>query len=362
MTSVDICKTVINSRRGIGKSQQQNKSLRAIAKEHQASQERKKPSLFNVRVQILTLLAAISVPIASWSQDINTSSSKPNTAESVSEEDSVNSSSSVLQELLELPLDNSLLLPQHVLLQHEYLPSDNSGQTSTNIRAASLLKTPAAWRDVITTNPKILTKLVYSSPHVEDGKLSGYQFSPKQSPESRKLFELLGLQAYDIITRVNNIDLNSKSQAFSAIRTAVKAEELELMLLRQGVEVQVTISFNENSSQASKSNPSVNSPKHTGALRSKRKKSVKYFFVTPYEEDGKLRGYRVSLEKNSENLKKYDTLPIHEGDIITSVNDIALSNKKTAIATLKNALKAQLIKLTVLRDGAKVHILLSLEN
>lgn len=99
---------------------------------------------------------------------------------------------------------------------------------------------PRELRDTLARNPAMLGRVVAAEPYQENGKLVGYRITPKQNPE---ILEAQGIVAGDVITRVNNIQLNSQKQGIRALRNAVKAENLEVVVLRDGVEVPVNISL-----------------------------------------------------------------------------------------------------------------------
>jgi len=99
---------------------------------------------------------------------------------------------------------------------------------------------PGALRDTLARNPAMLGRIVAAEPYQENGKLVGYRITPKQNPE---ILEAQGIVAGDVITRVNNIQLNSQKQGIRALRNAVKAQALEVTVLRDGVEVPLSISL-----------------------------------------------------------------------------------------------------------------------
>ena len=99
---------------------------------------------------------------------------------------------------------------------------------------------PGELRDTLARNPAILGRIVAAEPYQENGKLLGYRITPKQNPE---ILEAQGIVAGDVITRVNNIQLNSQKQGIRALRNAVKAENLEVTILRDGIEVPISISL-----------------------------------------------------------------------------------------------------------------------
>lgn len=101
---------------------------------------------------------------------------------------------------------------------------------------------PGEIRDYLARNPALLGRIVAAEPYQENGKLIGYKITPKQNPE---ILEAQGIVAGDVITRVNNIQINSQKQGIRALRNVVKAEQLEVMVLRDGVEVPLSISLTQ---------------------------------------------------------------------------------------------------------------------
>jgi len=117
----------------------------------------------------------------------------------------------------------------------------NSEQSEQDLSQPIELPTnPRELRDTLARNPSMLGRVVAAEPYQENGKLVGYRITPKQNPE---ILEAQGIVAGDIITRVNNIQLNSQKQGIRALRNAVKAENLEVVILRDGIEVPISISL-----------------------------------------------------------------------------------------------------------------------
>lgn len=108
--------------------------------------------------------------------------------------------------------------------------------------AIDLPTTPTELRQLFIEKPSLLGRVVATAPYQENGKLIGYQITPKQNPE---ILEAQGIYGGDVITSVNGIALNSQKQAMRALRNAVRAPTLELVLLRDGVEVAATISLTQ---------------------------------------------------------------------------------------------------------------------
>ena len=101
---------------------------------------------------------------------------------------------------------------------------------------------PGQLRDTLARNPSMLGRVVAAEPYQENGKLVGYRITPKQNPE---ILEAQGIVAGDVITRVNDIQLNSQKQGIRALRNAVKAESLAVTVLRDGVEIPINISLSQ---------------------------------------------------------------------------------------------------------------------
>ncbi len=125
-------------------------------------------------------------------------------------------------------------------------------RAATNTRTAQTTQTedlsqplvlptnPGELRDTLARNPSMLARVVAAEPYQENGKLVGYRITPKQNPE---ILEAQGIVAGDVITRVNNIQLNSQKQGIRALRNAVKAENLAVTVLRDGIEIPLNISL-----------------------------------------------------------------------------------------------------------------------
>lgn len=139
-----------------------------------------------------------------------------------------------------------LLLPENVrpIAMRPIETVDSNAQLSNdqNDQPIDLPTNPGALRDTLARNPSMLGRVVAAEPYQENGKLVGYRLTPKQNPE---ILEAQGIIAGDIITRVNDIQLNSQKQGIRALRNAVKAESLEVVVLRGGVEVPISISLTQ---------------------------------------------------------------------------------------------------------------------
>jgi len=147
------------------------------------------------------------------------------------------------EEILKLP-ENVQPIATRPIQQTNTAQASNTGGPAPGSedfgQPVELPQSPGALRDTLARNPSLLGRVVAAEPYQENGKLLGYRITPKQNPE---ILEAQGIIAGDVITRVNNIQLNSQKQGIRALRNAVKAENLEVVVLRDGVEVPLSISL-----------------------------------------------------------------------------------------------------------------------
>ena len=66
---------------------------------------------------------------------------------------------------------------------------------------------------------------------MNDGELIGYRLSPGKEPE---LFKSAGLQAGDVITQINGLDLTDLQQSQEALSELRNAQNIELTIIRDG--------------------------------------------------------------------------------------------------------------------------------
>jgi general secretion pathway protein C len=107
---------------------------------------------------------------------------------------------------------------------------------------AGLPSQPGELRDHLIKNPAELAKLVAAQPHRENGRLVGYKLSPKQG--GQEFLSNFGVLPDDVITKVNGVALTSQKRGIRALRKLIKADTVELTVLRNGTEVPVNIPLN----------------------------------------------------------------------------------------------------------------------
>ncbi len=101
-----------------------------------------------------------------------------------------------------------------------------------------LPESPKEIRDTLARNPAMLNKLVSAVPYRENGRILGYRLTPKQSGG---LLETNGILPGDVVTRVNGIALANQKNGIRALRKLVKATSVDLTILRDGVELPISI-------------------------------------------------------------------------------------------------------------------------
>lgn len=76
-----------------------------------------------------------------------------------------------------------------------------------------------------------------------------------------------------------------------------------------------------------------------------------YAIPIPYNENGKLRGYRLQPQGDR---TLFDKMGLMENDVIVAVNGVELNNPSMGIKALRNLQQAKQIDLTVLRNGSEI--------
>lgn len=98
----------------------------------------------------------------------------------------------------------------------------------------------ANYRDRVLNNPTSLAEVIRITPAKEDGAMVGYRISPGKD---REQFEKLGLQANDVVTSINDIDLNEPSNALEVYKLMRTATEASFTIDRGGETLQVQVAL-----------------------------------------------------------------------------------------------------------------------
>ncbi len=135
--------------------------------------------------------------------------------------------------------DETLRLPENVAsLGVVKTVGNQSNQSSRNLEG--LPRQAKALRDRLVKEPSIMADLVTMRPYKRNGKLVGFRIQPKKDPE---LLASFGIQPGDVITSVNGIALTSNRQGITALGSLRKAKSVDLIVLRGGAEIPVSISL-----------------------------------------------------------------------------------------------------------------------
>lgn len=91
-------------------------------------------------------------------------------------------------------------------------------------------------------SPAKFTDFIAIQPHRENGEIAGYKVNPGKDPA---LFEAAGLQANDVLTEINGLDLTDIRQSMEAMKMLRNAEFLDITLSRDGVETTLSLELPE---------------------------------------------------------------------------------------------------------------------
>lgn len=94
-------------------------------------------------------------------------------------------------------------------------------------------------------NPEALKNAIRAVPANKNGEMIGYRISPGKKP---KAFALLGFKPNDIITHVNDIQLNGPKKVLQLYRLMETAEEANLMIQRDNRLIELRLAFERGNS------------------------------------------------------------------------------------------------------------------
>ena len=122
-----------------------------------------------------------------------------------------------------------------------------SGQQTLDKRYAPQVS--AALQDIrgkLNTDPASLTDVLSVQPLYVNGEMQGYRVGPGRD---RKLFARFGLQANDVVTAINGVQLNDPTQAFAMMNDLNSATELTITLSRGDQDVNLLLNLQPNPSE-----------------------------------------------------------------------------------------------------------------
>ncbi|WP_353572155.1 type II secretion system protein GspC [Candidatus Albibeggiatoa sp. nov. BB20] len=132
--------------------------------------------------------------------------------------------------------------PKHIVLQRNHKFESSKLREAEPIHSQTIAanNTPntqapenllAAYQRQLKTNPEALTQLARIRPAYDEGKLIGYRLDVGKD---KSLLSQFNLQVGDILTTVNDVELDSPLKGLSLIQQLSEADQLNLTVLRNG--------------------------------------------------------------------------------------------------------------------------------
>jgi general secretion pathway protein C len=140
-------------------------------------------------------------------------------------------------ELSEIQADKVILLRggryEILRLPRDTLTGDAGGSiisAADAMRVNTTSERLQSLRQTLRQNPKSLFGLVRTIPKKDDqGKMIGYILQPGREPE---LFEQLGLRPGDVVTRINDVNLDNLASGMQALRSVQGGDTVSMTVLR----------------------------------------------------------------------------------------------------------------------------------
>jgi general secretion pathway protein C len=134
--------------------------------------------------------------------------------------------------------DETLRLPVKSVLTVDGVAGKSLSRSSRSL--GDLPSSAKDLRDRLVKDPSLMADLATMRPYKRNGKLIGFRIQPKKDPA---LLASFGVQPGDVITSINGIELNSNRQGIVALGKLRRAKNVDLIILRGGAEVPVSISL-----------------------------------------------------------------------------------------------------------------------
>lgn len=88
--------------------------------------------------------------------------------------------------------------------------------------------------------PQALEDIALARPYVQNGQFVGFRLQPGRD---RRIFQQLGLNGGDILTEINGTRLSSPTQGLALLQELIDASQIDVRLLRNGVEIPLTFTL-----------------------------------------------------------------------------------------------------------------------
>jgi general secretion pathway protein C len=90
------------------------------------------------------------------------------------------------------------------------------------------------------TRPQALEDIAFASPYLQNGQFVGFRLREGRDP---KLLGQLGLRGGDVVIEINGSRLSSPVQGLTLVREVLGADQVNVRVLRGGVQVPLTFSL-----------------------------------------------------------------------------------------------------------------------
>jgi len=223
------------------------------------------------------------------------------------------------------------------------------------------------------------TKQSRSYQHISDAHLFGTfkqntaSVVKTEAPDTRLNLTLKGVLSatpMELATAIISLGKNGKEDIYSVGDKVSSASVVEIhadrVILNRGGKMETLRlpkdsddSFIKSSPTASRNRSGASRSESPGAVLSDIRKQIlknptsfgKYAIPVPYNENGKLRGYRLQPQGDS---TLFDSVGLNPDDVLIAINGVELNNPAKGLKALRSLQKAKQVDLTILRNGTEM--------
>lgn len=192
------------------------------------------------------------------------------------------------------------------------------------------------------------------------------------APDTRLNLTLKGVLAatpMENAAAIISLGKNGKEDVYSVGDKVSSASLVEIhadrVILKRGGKMETLRMPKDSNDSFIKGAPTGNNrnrasrPSTPGAMLSDIRKQIlknptsfgKYAIPVPYNENGKLRGYRLQPQGDS---SLFDAVGLNPNDVLIAINGVELNNPAKGLKALRSLQKAKQLDITVLRNGAEM--------
>jgi len=194
-----------------------------------------------------------------------------------------------------------------------------------------------------------------------------------EAPDTRLNLTLKGVLSatpMELATAIISLGKNGKEDIYSVGDKVSSASVVEIhadrVILKRGGKMETLRlpkdsddSFIKSSPTASQNRSDASRPTSPGAVLSDIRKQIlknptsfgKYAIPVPYNENGKLRGYRLQPQGDS---TLFESVGLNPDDVLIAINGVELNNPAKGLKALRSLQKAKQVDLTILRNGTEM--------